>query len=569
MFKYFSLSFLFFVYLIPCNAQTKSKIEIDKLILQCTIDSTSTQAERQEDLMDIVNYSQEVGYEKGLAFAHLGLASINRESAVEISLGHISILDSLVEFGKTPFTDTLFVQYTITKGYILGASGNYSDQLSLYLKADSICKATENVSLQSFVNQHLSHFYYNREDYKNALIYMKALLEYYRDNSVESRYSYLNTLINIGSIYDKLQISDSTIKYVNLAIEKGLGGFQDLSFPYLLLGKSYLNNQDFKQAKDYESLVYKEQDTLYKYTIDGILAHQFSGDLATALNQLPNALTHYKIALTYSDSNQYDRGKINGNYNVLATQLKLQNDTKLHAFLEAYRNNKDSLYSRKSLELENQLLVQYETNKKELSLQKLKLTNERLNHKNQKQRNRIIVILFCLIIVTLIAILLIIRYRHKQNLINKKIESQKLQETILSKNLELSKKDLHQALENLESKSHLISQLKSDLQNKVNTPQNIDDIMNLLDQNYIDENNWVKIILNFDTLNDGFSKKIKQRFPNTTNNDIQLLILIKLGYSIKGIAEVNNITQDSVKKRKQRLLKKMEISNFKLLDKVG
>ena len=565
MFKY-SICLIFFIFYSSSSiAQNKSKAETDELIWLSTIDSTSNQNERLDDLKNIKFYSRKIGYEQGLAFAHIGLANLNRESSVEISLGHIAVVDSLIQFGTSNFTDTLFIQYAMIKGYMLGASGDYPGQLSYYFEADSVCKLTNNTYLQSFVNQNIAFSYYNREDYSNALIYTKALLQYYGDNKAEHKFSYLNTLVNTGSIYNKLTVSDSTIKFVKLAIEQDLASFQDLSFPYLLLGNAYLNKGDFIEAKKYESLVYAEQDTLYDYSIDGILAHQLSGKLAMALNELPEALFHYKLALKYSDSIKYDYGKIDGNYNVLTTLLKQQNNQELSSYFEGYILNKDSLYSRKSLELENQLLVQYETNKKEHKIEQLKFDNERLNYKNQKQRNRIIAIVFSLIIIVLIATVLINKYRHKQKLISKKLENQQLLKTILSKDLELSKKDLQQAIGKLEDKSHLISKLKSDLQEKTDTTQNIDSIINLLDQSYIDENNWAKIVLNFDALNDDFSKKITLRFPAVNNNDIRLLILIKLGYSIKGIAEVNNITEDSVKKRKNRLLKKMEISSFKLL----
>ncbi len=549
------------LFAVHTSAQNLSQAEIDLLILSTTADSTSTRAERQEDLEYIAVQSKKIKYKKGFFYAHMGLANINRDLSLEISTGQLSILDSMLQYGDDYLTDTMRIEYALTKGYILGASGDHLNQLEYYLIADSLCGKIENHYLQSFINQHLAYYYYKHEDYPKALKFTKSLIDYYQNNS-SNTYSYLNSLINVGSIYNKINIPDSTIKYVTLAIDNGIGNFQDLGFPYLLLGKSYLSKKNYNKAKQYETLMYEAMGTIYNYTIDGVLAHNFSGDLALQKKQFQPALNHFQKALTYADSIHYDIGKIESNYNLVLLLLTQHNDSTAIRALEQFKTENDSLYLRKTLLMERQLLVQYETNKKELKIEQLK-------YKTQQQQNKIIAIFLSLIILSLGCIILIVRHRNKQKLANKKLEAEKLKQTIVTKNLELTQKDLQQAVEKIEAKARLIKNLKDDLKNQINTPKNIDDIMSILDQNYIDENNWAKIIMHFDALNNNFSTKIKERYTNVTNNDIRLLVLIKLGYSIKGIADVNNISEDGVKKRKQRLLKKLNIEHFRCLNELN
>jgi DNA-binding CsgD family transcriptional regulator len=93
----------------------------------------------------------------------------------------------------------------------------------------------------------------------------------------------------------------------------------------------------------------------------------------------------------------------------------------------------------------------------------------------------------------------------------------------------------------------------------------IETIIEVLDQNYVSENEWAKVILHFDLLNENFTKKLLIKHPTLTPKEVRLMVLVKLGYSNKGIVEINNITDNGVKKAKQRLLKKLDIDSFSQL----
>jgi DNA-binding CsgD family transcriptional regulator len=73
------------------------------------------------------------------------------------------------------------------------------------------------------------------------------------------------------------------------------------------------------------------------------------------------------------------------------------------------------------------------------------------------------------------------------------------------------------------------------------------------------------VILHFDLLNENFTKKLLIKHPTLTPKEVRLMVLVKLGYSNKGIVEINNITDNGVKKAKQRLLKKLDINIFSQL----
>ena len=84
-------------------------------------------------------------------------------------------------------------------------------------------------------------------------------------------------------------------------------------------------------------------------------------------------------------------------------------------------------------------------------------------------------------------------------------------------------------------------------------------------QNYISENEWRKIILQFENIHNSFIQELKNNIENLSNNDIKLVILTKLKYSNQGMADVLNISTDGVKKAKQRLKKKLTLTDANYL----
>ncbi len=119
---------------------------------------------------------------------------------------------------------------------------------------------------------------------------------------------------------------------------------------------------------------------------------------------------------------------------------------------------------------------------------------------------------------------------------------------------------LDQFQHQLVRKEERIKVLESDVELKsANLGAKIADI---LSKKYLDESDWAAILLYYNMLKHNFSTELKQKFPLLKTKDVRLLILIDLGYSNKGIAQVYNITVDGVKKAKSRLLKKIELDDF-------
>ncbi len=135
-------------------------------------------------------------------------------------------------------------------------------------------------------------------------------------------------------------------------------------------------------------------------------------------------------------------------------------------------------------------------------------------------------------------------------LIREKLKrTEKLELELLEKQKELSL-----STERLKQKKKLLANKKGI------EKTDIISIFKLLENSLSSEMEWAEFKLKFKELNPNFLNQLLAKHPNLTKSEIRLLTLIKIGYSQKEIASILNIAPDSVKKAKNRVRKKMNLS---------
>jgi len=134
------------------------------------------------------------------------------------------------------------------------------------------------------------------------------------------------------------------------------------------------------------------------------------------------------------------------------------------------------------------------------------------------------------------------------------LERDKLDAEIHYKNKELTTHTLH-----LAKKNEILAELKdkvSQLQGGYDTRA----IINKINFDLKDEENWEHFTQYFEKVHTDFTKTVLKQFPNITPNELRLMALLKMNLTSKEIANMLNITADGVKKARQRLRKKMELT---------
>ena len=143
-----------------------------------------------------------------------------------------------------------------------------------------------------------------------------------------------------------------------------------------------------------------------------------------------------------------------------------------------------------------------------------------------------------------------------------KIQRQKLEKQKLDAELDFKRKELTSFTLQLSHKNEILEDLKDKIKAlKANAPdtRQYNRLINAIDINIKDDTNWENFKRRFEEVHKDFNKNIKQAYPKITSNELRLMALLKMNLSSKEIATLLNISQEGVKKARQRLRKKLAL----------
>lgn len=91
-------------------------------------------------------------------------------------------------------------------------------------------------------------------------------------------------------------------------------------------------------------------------------------------------------------------------------------------------------------------------------------------------------------------------------------------------------------------------------------------ISKLMENKLSSDQEWGRFLKEFKALSPKFLEDLLNKYPQLSKSDTRLLILLKVGYSQKEIADLLSIAPDSVKKARTRLRKKIRIKSSENLN---
>ena len=123
----------------------------------------------------------------------------------------------------------------------------------------------------------------------------------------------------------------------------------------------------------------------------------------------------------------------------------------------------------------------------------------------------------------------------------------------------------------LANKNNLLKEIE-DLASKAEEEtgnQNCLQIKRLIGESlHMDGDYWQQFVGLFTQVNPHFFDNLKQKFPDLTANEIKLCAYIRIGMSSKQIAQMLNLSPESVNKNRYRLRKKLGMEKDEALDKL-
>lgn len=137
------------------------------------------------------------------------------------------------------------------------------------------------------------------------------------------------------------------------------------------------------------------------------------------------------------------------------------------------------------------------------------------------------------------------------------LEQEKFKNEIEAKNRQLAAKAL-----SLSTRNELIEDVIDSLSANKEISQNpnfkkpISDLKNQLKR----DSDWDDFFTHFEEVNHGFLKTLKEKHPDLTSNDVRYISYVYMNLSTKEISLLLNITVEACRKRKERIIKKMNLA---------
>lgn len=143
-----------------------------------------------------------------------------------------------------------------------------------------------------------------------------------------------------------------------------------------------------------------------------------------------------------------------------------------------------------------------------------------------------------------------------------KLQNEKLETEVIYKNKELATTSMH-----LVQKNKLLSKIKDGLLPLCDAPlspeyeDELKKVIRLLNESEKSDSDWEQFSHHFDQIHSNFLTKLKDKFPNLSQNDLKLCAYLKMNLSSKEIAQLLSITIRAVEVSRYRLRKKLQLSS--------
>jgi tetratricopeptide (TPR) repeat protein/DNA-binding CsgD family transcriptional regulator len=345
---------------------------------------------------------------------------------------------------------------------------------------------------------------------------------------------------NLSSMYQKLQLPDSAIKYLQSAML-----ISESTRDTSLLTELYGNYGEIMMGKKLYDSAYIFLDKSVQY--------------ARAIGDSRNEFGSFK-ELLHLDT-------LRGNYHTAASRFRMM------LALKDSIHKKDLTHNLKNSEL------RYENQKKD---NRIALQQHQIDTAEKQKQTFIYLFLFSLLsgALLLVIVLLILKNKQRRQRLHEKqmvIKDLKIKNDAISR--EIDQMRIHRIEEEMKVKQReqvsnaLALEQKDELltliNKKITDAMREDGILKIADLNGIVSNIKTQLLdsgeadlfnQKFSQLNEAFLSNLKQAHPDLTKSEIKFCAYLKLNLSGNQISKIQNVTTEAIRKTRYRVRKKMNLS---------
>lgn len=481
-------------------------------------------------------------------------------------------IDSLLALYEEHPLPQVMLLYSCALAYM--SEGNYSEAFQYAIKMIGKTETINDKQLLFKIYNLMGTLYSYIQNYNRAESYYKQAAEYVSPEQVEYD-QLLNNIYRIVFLRGEIQQAIQLFEQMIPVLEEKQDTTSLITF-HLNLGACYSENQEIDKAfqsfqtalelagtidnDKFKTAIYQNLGNYY-YTVKNYkksFQYLLKANELARKNNNPEQLTYvlYSMATVFDEQN-----KIDSAYSYLREYEMLKNRLNNHSEMtEVYQSYVSVLI--------------------ESSENKLKITESELLLKNKQYT---IAVISSLAIIASIVFLLIILFQKKrsaqQKTVLKEIENKDLSVRLQYQNelRKLQSERLEDQLREINSysllllnKNHLLQQIWDMTAqyggDKEKAGGIFRKIKTMVKSNQHTEKEWDDFILHFEKVHPRFFEKLLMKCPDLTKNDLKLCAYIRIGMSMKQIAQILNIFPDSVKTNRYRLRKKFNLQDHETLD---
>jgi len=365
-------------------------------------------------------------------------------------------------------------------GIIYHRQGVYEKAMEFYIKQMKLLENTNDPKGLSACYINLGNLYKDQKNYNEALRYYHLALPI--KEKLDDQQGIANVIANIGSVYYKKNdyIKAITHFFKASSIYESLNDKQGQSTCYANLGAIYSQLKNHEKALEY----YLRADKIDHEIGDKIGNLYNIGGIATAYIILSDSTQNQGLKKQYASKALEYAKKLE----ILSTQSKV-NTERLEAYIYIYRANKrlgnyktatdyaqkamelgDSLVSEHSSQILAEMQTKYETEKKQLQIEKLNKENELKQTKLEKseiqqKRQKIIIyfilaIFFTVVVFSFFLSKLYLQLKKSHALLNQ----QKKEIELKNEELQAANEEIRKQKEEIETQRDIVTAQKEEIE---------------------------------------------------------------------------------------------------------
>ena len=452
-----------------------------------------------------------------------------------------------------------------TIGILYSFINDYKQSLKYFLEALKILDNLNKKDEHYFsLIQNIGITYVEAEENNKGITYLISSLKFFeQDTATDKAYLVVNYL-DLGVAYKNLNLVDSAFYYYHkaLTVAKKYNINKHTAGILVNLGDLYQNLKVYDKAKAYyleaaSEFSLSNDDRGYWHTVYGLAVVEKEQENTTA------AMDSLKKAIDYFLKNN-DFTYLRDSYKVLSEIYEEKNDIpNAYKYFKLCSAIKDSIVLSDQKSRMTELQMQYELQKTELEN-----TNELalLQKENQLRYYKVYIIIGLLIIGILFISFYVFRLRTKKKLMESKFDNSQLEQKHLMNELEYKNKELESFALHIVHKNDFLDTIKSGLTElKDSTDQDnrqkIKSLSLQITQSLRRNKDLEKFQEKIDQVHGSFIKQLSVKFPDLTEKEKRLCVLLKLNLSSKEIATLNNISENAVVMARYRMRKKMGLNS--------